>query len=420
MSSIASFFKKVRLPNFSFLEKPTPEVPVLYTDKCTVSTALPSDVHYVTPRLLLMPFPDPDLLPSLALFLNTQFGKRYMIWNLSERTYDNAPFGGQVIDYVFVGYPNPPLDMLFATCTSIQAWLNTDPGNVAVVHCQATRSRSAMTLACFLAWTSQEFPSAMQALVKVCGTVGISEGKLLFPSQKRYMQYSEIILAGTMVSTRQPVSRKLRFERVIITGIPIIEPEGASIRPYIQLFKGTNMIFSSGSEYLLPSPSQIYSYYPSDLSISFDLSTEVEADVLLRCRHLSRDGTRQTLFRVVFHTAFVTDGLLRLQKQDLDYACNDERIPSDLLIDLFFSSVKDTSEETESFWKSVEHQKAVPTSLRVQESPSSRSRSDSEEEKVDHALIENYQEGSEESGGEDEDLSDYLSSLESKGPNKGD
>lgn len=248
MSSIASFLKKVRLPQFSFLEKPTVEVPILYTDKSTLSPGLPREVHYVTPRLLLMPFPEPDLLPTLALFLNTQFGKRYMIWNLSERTYDNAPFGGQVIDYVFVGYPNPPLDMLFATCTSIQAWLNTDPGNVAVVHCQATRSRSVMTLACFLAWNSQEFLSAMQALVKICGTVGISESKLLFPSQKRYMQYSEIILAGTMVSPKQPVSRKLRFERAIITGIPAIESEGASIRPYIQLFKGTTMVFSSGSE----------------------------------------------------------------------------------------------------------------------------------------------------------------------------
>jgi len=143
---------------------------------------------------------------------------------------------------------------------------------------------------------------------------------------------------------------------------------------------------------------------------------EVEADVLLRCRHLGRDGTRETLFRVVFHTAFITDGLLRLQKNDLDYACSDERIPSDLLIDLFFSTVAETAEEPERFWKSVEHHKGAATGLVQQESPSSRSRSDSEEEKVDHALLEKYEEVLGESGEEDEDLSDYLSSLESKGP----
>ena len=248
MSSITSFLKKVRIPHFGFLERDTEEVPVIYTDKSTSSAGLPRDVHYVTPRLLLMPFPSPDLLPTLSLFLNTRFGKQYMIWNLSERTYDNSQFEGQVIDYVFVGYPNPPLDMLFSTCTSIQAWLHTDPGNVAVIHCQATRSRSIMTLACFLAWTSPEFPSAMQAMLKVCGTVGISENKLLFPSQKRYMQYSEIVLSGTLVRNMQPISHKLRFERAIITGIPVIETEGASIRPYIQVFKGADMIFSSGSE----------------------------------------------------------------------------------------------------------------------------------------------------------------------------
>lgn len=122
---------------------------------------------------------------------------------------------------------------------------------------------------------------------------------------------------------------------------------------------------------------------------------------------------------MVFHTAFITDGLLRLQKSDLDYACNDERIPSDLLIDLFFSSSAETLEEPERFWKSVEHHKGTPSNLQ-QEVSHSRSRSDSEEEKVDHALIEKYEQALGESGEEDEDLSDYLSSLESKGPKQGD
>lgn len=50
----------------------------------------------------------------------------------------------------------------------------------------------------------------------------------------------------------------------------------------------------------------------------------------------------------------------------------------------------------------------------MQESPSSRS--DSEEEKIDQRVIEKYRKDLDESGEEDEDLSDYLSGLESKGP----
>ena len=74
-----------------------------------------------------------------------------MVWNLSEHTYDANLFSGSVLDYVFVGYPNPPLEVIFGVCNSIKAWLDTDEENIAVLHCQATRARSFMIAACFLA-----------------------------------------------------------------------------------------------------------------------------------------------------------------------------------------------------------------------------------------------------------------------------
>ena len=157
----------------------------------------------------------------------------------------------------------------------------------------------------------------------------------------------------------------------------------------------------------------VCSYYLSDLSMSFDINTEVEGDVLLRCRHLGRDNSRQTLFRVMFHTSFVTDGLLRLDKQDLDFGCEDERIPNDLMIDLFFTPIGEVNAELQNFWRSVEHRKQITQS--PQRDPPA-SHSDSEEEKVDHALIAKYQKDQEESGDDEDDLTDYLSALESKGP----
>lgn len=169
-------------------------MPVLYTDKST-----PKEVHFITPRLVLMPFPAPDLVYILSAYLSTHFNKKYMIWNLSERTYDHTPFNHQVIDYVFVGYPNPPLDMLFATCTSMQAWLDTDPGNIAVLHCQGSKARSVLAAACYLAWTGGQGGTAAQALSQVCHQLGLNECTLMLPSQKRYLQYSETIVRGSLV-----------------------------------------------------------------------------------------------------------------------------------------------------------------------------------------------------------------------------
>ena len=65
----------------------------------------------------------------------------------------------------------------------------------------------------------------------------------------------------------------------------------------------------------------------------------------------------------------------------------------------------------------MERHKVTPGS-HLQESPSSRS--DSEEEKIDQRVIEKYRKDLDESGEEDEDLSDYLSGLESKGPKQED
>ena len=42
----------------------------------------------------------------------------------------------QVIELRFAGYPAPPLDKVFTICNSIHGWLNADPKNVAVIHCQ--------------------------------------------------------------------------------------------------------------------------------------------------------------------------------------------------------------------------------------------------------------------------------------------
>ena len=45
----------------------------------------------------------------------------------------------------------------------------------------------------------------------------------------------------------------------------------------------------------------------------------------IRCRHLSPDGRRVSMFRAAFHTGYVPSGVLRFTKQQLDGACADDR-----------------------------------------------------------------------------------------------
>jgi len=354
----------------------------------TTQDTLPSNCCFVTPRILVTPFPTPELQEHIAGYLNTHFGRRYMVWNLGEHVYDTEMFNSQVLEFVFVGYPNPPLEAIFGVCNSMKGWLETDPDNIVVAHCQGNRSRSLMIVSCFLAWYTSDYPSPHLAFCEVAKNLKLSVD-ILFPSQNRYLEYFSRVING-----EKPVSKKLYLERVILDGIPVMEEEGPVVRPYFQIFKGPNMIYSSASQ------GPVLSYYESDMSISFEVGMEIEGDVLIRCRHISKDNKRITLFRCMFNTAFAHDFNLRLAKEQLDFASGDSRFPDDFMMDLFFSSSQRVSEEAaEQLWNSVVRRPASE---------------DEEEEKLDVELMEKYKHRLEDSEGEEDDLSDYFEQLEAK------
>eukprot|EP00742_Colponemidia_sp_Colp-10_P005471 GILJ01005846.1.p1 GENE.GILJ01005846.1~~GILJ01005846.1.p1 ORF type:complete len:443 (+),score=58.40 GILJ01005846.1:40-1368(+) len=288
----------------------------------------PAGFLYVTDRVLAMAYPSPNRIEKYSKFLLEAHGGKFMVWNLSEKKYNTALFDGQVIEFNFPGYPAPPLDLLFKICNSIKSWLNADPDNVAVIHCQSGKGRTAVVISCFLAWAGIKFAHPVDALNHFCTLKHASEESILYPSHKRYLQYFASVLDGTQPSTKPVVLR-----RVIFNGIPQMETDGgSSCRPYLQLFKAGQLIYSSTRKEKL-----IRSYFASDISFSFSVETILEGDILLRCRHLARDSTRVSMFRVAFHTGFVGAGILRLSKAQLDGAHEDSKFSSDFFIDLIFT-----------------------------------------------------------------------------------
>jgi hypothetical protein len=68
---------------------------------------------------------------QLSSFLHKHHPDKFMVWNLSEKSYDYKLLDNQVIEFRFPGYPAPPLSQVFSLCNSIHAWLQADPANVA-------------------------------------------------------------------------------------------------------------------------------------------------------------------------------------------------------------------------------------------------------------------------------------------------
>lgn len=110
-------------------------------------------------------------LRQLSSYLHKHHSDHFMIYNLSEKVYDYSMLDQQVIEFRFPGYPAAPLNEVFALCNSIHAWLQADPQNVAVIHCQTGRGRTL----CAIAWShscAHTIPRATGELCTHCTTSG--------------------------------------------------------------------------------------------------------------------------------------------------------------------------------------------------------------------------------------------------------
>lgn len=307
----SSLIKKIKGPE----EPPKPQEPV----------NIQALIFSYTNRLVLIPFPSADIIEPLHKYISTEYKGYYKIWNLSEYDYENDIFSGKCVEFLFQGYPNPHLSTFFSIFESIRVWLEIDPRNVALIHCQSTKARSVLTLAGYLLWSKQE-REVFEAVRKILKLTR-SEVEFL-PSQKRYLRYIQQVVAGPV-----PPARSIKIRKIILEGIPLIERIGTAIRPYLQIFKNSELIYNSHSQEYPP-----VSYELGDGCIVFELDLQVEEDLVVRCRHLGRDGQASTIFRVMFHTAFTENEIVTFSKTELDGAFNDERFPDTFKLDFILES----------------------------------------------------------------------------------
>lgn len=326
----------------------------------------PEDVGitYITPKVLAMVFPSSKTslygTSSIELpkFLNKNHNGKFMVVNLSDKSYDNKIFNDQVIEFKFPGYPAPPLDKILSICRSIHGWISADSENVIAIHCQTGRGRTLSTIACYLSWTEQ-FESTLKALESIGKQKRMNPSSLLIPSQLRYVSYFDKLL-----SKQYPKSNKLRLERIIINTIPnFIEDrplKKGGCRPYFQIFKYGMLIFSSNSKDDPPS----WSKY-EDGSILVPVGIEVEGDILIRARHIGSKNSRGTMFRIGFHTGYLADGISRFNKSDIDGADRANAFDDNFFVDLVVSQTEPEVTDSE-YWDTVMHRNevGVPTERR--------------------------------------------------------
>jgi tensin len=110
--------------------------------------------------------------------------------------------------------------------------------------------------------------------------------------------------------------------------------------PYLQIFKGGKLVFTTAANLSVQQPNEELPFVQvADGTIPFHIEQVVQGDILIRCRHLTFNKQRISMFRAAFHTGYAPSNVLRLSKSQLDGACSDKRFPDDFFLDLIFEKV---------------------------------------------------------------------------------
>jgi hypothetical protein len=126
--------------------------------------------------------------------------------------------------------------------------------------------------------------------------------------------------------------------------------------PYLQIFKGGKLIFTSAATLHVQQGDEDLPFVQViDGTVPFNIEQVIQGDILIRCRHLTFNKQRVSMFRAAFHTGYVPPNVLRLTKSQLDGACSDKRYPDDFFLDLIFEKV-DTETATRHLEEQVEEE----------------------------------------------------------------
>uniref|UniRef100_A0A8D1MIH6 Tensin 3 n=1 Tax=Sus scrofa TaxID=9823 RepID=A0A8D1MIH6_PIG len=245
-------------------------------------------------------------------------GSRQLLLSLSLQTLD-------------VGWPElhaPPLDKVCTICKAQEAWLNSDPQHVVVIHCRGGKGRIGVVVSSYMHFTNVS-ASADQALDRFAMKKFYDDklSALMQPSQKRYVQFLSGLLSGTVKMNASPLF--LHF--VILHGTPNFDSGGAC-RPFLKLYQAMQPVYTSG----------IYNVGPehqSRIHIAVEPAQLLKGDIMVKCYHKKyRSATRDVIFRLQFHTGAVQGYRLLFGKEDLDNASKDDRFPDNGKIELIFSA----------------------------------------------------------------------------------
>uniref|UniRef100_A0A674H8W3 Tensin 2 n=1 Tax=Taeniopygia guttata TaxID=59729 RepID=A0A674H8W3_TAEGU len=217
----------------------------------------------------------------------------------------------QVLDFGWPELLAPPLELLCSICKALEGCLGGHPRNVAVLLCKGSKAPVGVVVGAFLHYSDGIFGIVL----------GRFWGYSLAPSR-----YTEDF--GELLSGRLRLNSSPQFlHHVLLPPLPAYEPPDGC-RPFLKIYQSLQLVYTSG----------VYSPPASQsLCVTLEPALLLKGDVMVRCYHRRREG-REAVFGVQFHTGTLRGPRLRLRRDELDLAWQDQRFPRDAAVEFIFSS----------------------------------------------------------------------------------
>lgn len=296
------------------------------------------DLTYITDRIVAMAFPADGVeaayrnhIDKVALLLHENHGNHYVLYNLSNRPYEESKFLGEVINWC--GFPDhhpPPLWLLFKVVHHIYDWLEKDANNVAVIHCLAGKGRTGTVIASFFLYCGL-VKSLDDGLNFFAYRRSVNNWGVTGPSQLRYTTYFENIL----MREQMPQIEARRLLKITMNGVPEYRVSGGEkgCTPFFELYQ-----LGVEKEYLYSNESEnLTSVYAGSKQLhSFEVNYSLQGDILVQFRHRPPIYGAEPMFHLVFNVGMIKGDTLVITKFGLEKAEKDTRYPNDFSVTLTF------------------------------------------------------------------------------------
>ena len=167
--------------------------------------------------------------------------------------------------------------------------------------------------ACLLAWLGW-VESASEGLHLCCDRRGGQVEALTTPSQRRYVQYFSRLLDCEPLKREALLLRSVHLEE--------LPREGASSAVQVDVFNCGTLVFAT--RVALAGARSVDIVCGRVIRVGGGVGREMQGNIVVRVREVCADGSRRSVCRCMVHTGYVS-GTVRLQKEQLDGACNDPR-----------------------------------------------------------------------------------------------